>query len=347
MSDLARYEKTIEHYERQGDHKKAIKGLLALIKEYAKNGDFSKAESLREKITSIDPSALSEVILAQDIIDSARSKPVAESHQKVWAELYERLTDEESQALQNELQEITFKPGQNIFSQGQKNSNLYFIDSGQAKHIYNQENREIFITKVAAGNVANENSFFDAGLCTTSLVAIDQVKVHYLPAVTLLTWEGYLPALEPKLRDFCKRDEKIHEFLKKNSLDRRVQRRIHLPGRILLKVVDTEGNVVGKTIRGDIGDVSIGGVSFYVRTPTREQALMLLGHNLHLRFNMPPNMTEVAQIGKVLGVRHHAEAFETKERYSVHVKFREKLAEKAIIEAERFIKMVKITEQNR
>jgi CRP-like cAMP-binding protein len=347
MSDLARYEKTIDHYHRQGDSKRAIKGLLALIKLYAQKNDFAKTAELREKITTIDPSALSEAIVAQGIIDSARTGPVAESHRKVWAELYARLTDEESQTLQNELREASFEPGQTIFTQGQKNSNLYFIDAGQAKHLYTQDNREIFISKIAAGNIANESSFFDAALSTTSLVAINQVTVHFLPAVTLLSWEGYLPALEPKLRDFCNRDVKISELLKKNSLDRRVQRRIPLPGRILLKIVDAGGTVVGKTIRGEIADVSVGGVSFYVHTPTREQALMLLGHNLHLRFNMPPNMVEVEQIGKVLGVKQHSAPFETRERYSVHVRFSEILPEKSIVEAERFIKMIKINERNR
>lgn len=347
MNDLTRYEKTIEHYLRQGNNRKAVKGLLALIRICVENNDLAKAEKLRERITSADPSALSEVILAQEIIDSARAKPVAESHRRVWTELYARLTDEEAQALTNELQKTVFKPGETIFRQGQKNSNLYFIDAGHAKHVYSQDNREIFISKISAGNVANETSFFDAALSTTSLVATDQVTVHFLPAVTLLSWEGYLPALEPKLRDFCSRNVQIPELLQKNSLDRRIQRRIPLPGRILLKVVDADGEVVGKTIRGDIADVSVGGVSFYVRTPTREQALMLLGHNLHLRFNLPPDMVEIEQIGKVLGVRQHAEAFDTKERYSVHVKFSEKLPEQAIVEAERFVKMLEINRRNR
>ena len=347
MSDLVKYEKLIERFIREGNSKKAIKGLLALITKHVQNNDFSKAEALREKITSVDPMALSEVILAQEIIDSARSKPASKHHQEVWAELYDRLTAEEAEALQNEMEEVLFQPGQTIFAQGQKNSNLYFIDAGQAKHIFTQESREMFIKRVAAGNLANEDSFIDASLCTSTLVAVDQVKAHYLPAMTLLSWEGYLPALEPKLRDFCAREVKIHDLLKKSSQDRRGQRRIPLPGRILLKVVDAAGEVVGKTIRGDIGDVSVGGVSFYVQTANREQAQMLLGHNLHLRFNMPPIMTEIEQIGKVLGVKRHAGGFETKEKYSVHVKFSETLPERSIVEAERFIKMLKIAESHR
>lgn len=346
MTDLVRLEEFVEIHLKKGNRQKAIKGLLFLINEYASK-DLNRAEALREKIISADPTALAAAIRAQELIDSARSRPASRGHLDTWAELYARLTAEESDAFQNELRETLFKPGQTIFAQGQKNSNLYFIDAGQAKHLFNQDNREVFIKRVTAGNVANEDSFFDAGLCTSSLVAMDRVKAHFLPAVNLLSWEGYLPALESKLQDFCAREVKIHDLLKKSSQDRRIQRRVSLPGRILLKIVNAEGEVVGKTIRGDIGDVSVGGVSFYVQTANREQAQMLLGHDLHLRFNMPPVMTEIEQIGQVLGVKKHALAFEAKEKYSVHVKFREMLPEKSIVEAERFINMMKITERNR
>ncbi len=347
MSDLIKHEKLVAHYIRAGDKRKAIEGLLALITQYAQKHNFSKAEALREKIISVDPASLSEVILAQDIIDNARSKPVSKNHREVWAELYGKFTGEEAEAFHNELKGIKFEAGQTIFAQGQKKPNLYFIDGGQAKHIFTQDNREMFIKRVSAGNVANEDSFFGAGLCTSTLVAVEQVTLHYLPAITLLSWEGYLPTLEPKLRDFCAKAVKIQDLLKENSQDRRIQRRIPLPGRILLKIVNAAGEVVGKTIRGDIGDVSVGGVSFFVQTANREKAQMLLGHNLHLRFNMPPIMTEIAQIGRVLGVKHYAGGLEEKEKYSVHVEFSETLPEKSIIEAERFIKMLKIAESHR
>jgi CRP-like cAMP-binding protein len=297
-------------------------------------------------IVAYDPMALTEVIKAQEYIDSARSRPASKTHVEIWQELYESLTEEETEALESELQKVTFQPGQTIFGQGKKNANLYFIEAGHAKHIFHQGNREGFIKKIATGNIANEESFFDAGLCTSSLIAVEQVSAHFLPSMTLLTWEGHLPGLESKLRDFSARETKIPDLLKKSSQDRRVQRRVSLPGRILLKVVNVAGEVVGKTLRGDLGDVSVGGVSFFVKTSNREQAQMLLGHNLHLRFNLPPMMTEIELLGQVLGVKRQTQAFATKEDYSVHVRFLKLLPEKSISEAERFIKMLKVTKSN-
>ena len=65
---------------------------------------------------------------------------------------------------------------------------------------------------------------------------------------------------------------------------------------------------ITKTMQGKIGDVSLGGVSFFIHATDREQAQMLLGNKLFLRFNMPPNMAVFERIGLALGVRHHSGA---------------------------------------
>ena len=44
MSDLGKYEKLIERYIREGNNKKAIKGLLALITKHAQNIIYSEKE---------------------------------------------------------------------------------------------------------------------------------------------------------------------------------------------------------------------------------------------------------------------------------------------------------------
>ncbi len=345
MSDLKNHEELVERYVREGNNEEAINTLLFLITKYAQQRDFDAAEGLRERIISIDPMALSEAIQAQEIIDSTRMKPTDSGHMEVWADLYERLTVDEANSLYNDMEEVIFRPGQMIFEQGRKNSNLYFIDSGVAKYLYKEGKREMFIKKITAGSVAGMETFFDACHCTSSLVAIDQVKVRFLPSTALKNWEGSLPALEPKMRDFCDREEKVHELLNKNAQDRRKQRRVTLPGRILIKVVNKEGKPVGKTLRGDMGDVSAGGISFYVQASSREQAQMLLGHDLYLRFNMPPNMKEVERIAMVLAVRHHTATYEEKDHYSLHLKFDKNLAEKSIIEAAKFIRMMNATQQ--
>ena len=345
MGEMNNQELLVERYIQEGNNEEAIKSLLFLITKHAQQRDFEAAEAMREKIISIDPMALSEAIQAQEIIDSIKMKPTDSSHMEVWAELYERLVVDEANSLYNELEEVTYRPGQTIFEQGNKNTSLYFIDAGVAKYTFSEGKREMFIKKVGPGSIAGADTFFEAGLTTCSLVAIDRVKVRFLPVEALQRWEGGMPALEPKLRDYCNREEQVHELLQKNSMDRRKQRRVLLPGRILIKIVNAAGQPVGKTLRGDMGDVSVGGISFYVQANSRKQAQMLLGHDLALRFNMPPNMKEVERVGMVLGVRQHTDAYEQKkDKYSIHIKFNEVLAEKTIIDTARFIKMLDATQ---
>jgi len=344
-SNARKHEELVERYIREGNTVEAIQSLLFLITKNAQQHDFDTAEALREKIISIDPMALSEAVRAQEIIDTARLKPADKGHMDVWAEMYEKLTIDEANAMFNEMEEVVVRPGKVIFEQGTSNSNLYFVDSGQAKHLYTQGNREMFIKRVVAGNLAGEDTFFDASLCTSSLVAIDRVKAHFLSNKILEEWRTRFPALEPKLRDFCAREVKVHDLLKRNAMDRRTQRRVVLPGRLLIKLVNAAGEPVGKTLQGKMGDVSIGGIAFYIQASNREQAQMLLGHKLHLRFNMPPNMNEVERIGLALGVRHHVQAVDQREKYSVHMKFDKILPEKFISETERFLKMLNSTKQ--
>lgn len=339
MSEISKHEELVERYRREGNIKEAVTSLLFLITKYAQKHDFATAETLREKIISIDPMALSEAIRAQEIIDTARLKPHNRGHMEIWSALYDQLSVDEANALFNEIHEVVFRPGQKIFEQGVQSHNLYFINDGQAKHLYTQGDREMFIKRVVPGNIAGEDTFFDASLCTSTLVAIDRVKANFISREALHHWRNTVPNLEAKLKIFCAKEVKIKDLLKRNSMDRRTQRRVVFPGRILIKVVTAGGVPVGKTMQGKIGDVSIGGVSFFIKAADREHAQMLLGNKLHLRFNMPPNMVEFERIGLALGVKHHANAQSDLEQFSVHIKFDRKLSDKDINETERFLKL--------
>lgn len=339
MSEIDKHLEMVETYRREGNTKEAISSLLFLITKYAQKHEFATAESLREKIISLDPMALSEAIRAQEIIDTAHLKTSDRGLMEIWSDLYDQLTVDEANALFNETHEVTFRPGQKIFEQGVRSHNLYFINSGQAKHLFTQGDREMFIKRVGPGNVAGEDTFFDASQSTSTLVAIDRVKASFISNEALKNWLTIVPQLEVKLKTFCAKEEKINDLLKRNALDRRTQRRVVFPGRVLIKVVDYSGTPVGNTMQGKIGDVSIGGASFFIRAADREQAQMLLGNKLHLRFNMPPNMVEFERVGLALGVKHHDNAANSLEQYSVHIKFDLRLSDKDLSETERFLKL--------
>lgn len=338
MSDLRSHEALVERYVRDGNNSEAINSLLFLITKHAQQRDFETADALRERIISIDPMALSDAIQAQEIIDSTRMKPVDSGHLEVWSGLYERLIDHESRGLYNAMEEASFRPGQVVYSEGAMNSNLYFIDSGQAKHIYTRHGREIFIKKIMAGNVAGEESFFNASCCTTTLVATNQVKVHFLSYDRLKDeTKEVCDVLAGKLQDFCARGEKIQDMLKGNAQDRRKFMRVPFKGSVLIKHPEIQA---AKSLKGEMIDVSSGGISFSIEANSKEQAQMLLGRTLSLRFNLPPQMQEVERVGLVLAVRNCATSVHDSEQYSVHLEFDDNLPEKHIRQTNNYARMI-------
>jgi hypothetical protein len=164
--------------------------------------------------------------------------------------------------------------------------------------------------------------------------------MQYLDRDTVVRWRQTAPNLEAKIEAFCRLEEKVHDLLKRNSMDRRSQRRVGLPGRVLIKLVNESGVPIGKTLRGNMGDVSVGGVSFHIGVKDRTHAQLLLGRRLHVKFSMPPTMSYVERVGMALGVRFHGPGDGDKDDYSVHIKFEKMLADRELIDAERFQKVM-------
>ncbi|MBU0482583.1 MAG: cyclic nucleotide-binding domain-containing protein [Proteobacteria bacterium] len=337
MNDLQKYEESFTDHPRNQENLEEINSLLFKITKYAQQGDIERAESLRDKISVIDPLALSEVIQAQDIIESARSKPSGSGHQGLWKELYGQLTDAESLILYNLLKKSSYKPGQTIYEEGDMDRNLYFLESGQAKHVYTRNGKETFIRKIRGGDIAGEDNVLNASFCTTSLIAMTPAVLHLLN-LDRLQEEAPDGTLLKKIREFCVSKDKLHDLLKSNSQDRRRHLRIALEGSILIRHPELQG---AKSLRGKLRDVSAGGVSFHIQAGNREMLQMLLGKDLDLKFYLPPHMQEIKRTGRVLSIRDCDPDFAGKGTYSIHMKFAEPLAEHIIVEAARYLRMVK------
>lgn len=277
-----------------------------------------------------------------DLSDFSEEKPtVKKKHRVFWAELYDRLTDYEANSLDSVMDRASFRPGQIIYKQGGINRNLYLFELGQAKHIYTQHGRETFIKKIKPGNIAGEDNFFHDSCCTTTLIAIDKVIVRFTSADRLKEAIDAYDGLEEKIKAFCAREVKICDLLKRNAQDRRQHQRVPFQGPILIKPVDTSLAAPAKSLRGEIRDVSCGGMAVVVKLDDRQQAQALLGNNFKARFNLPPNMNAIERIGQVLGVSRQEENAADQERqnnYSINLKFIEPVPEESISEYARYVK---------
>ena len=325
MDDLPKQEELVDQYVEENNKEAAVKLLFDLIVNYAKKKNFAKAEALRERIYEVDSMALTEIIKSADIIEEEKSESIDQNHLNIWSRLYDTLSAEEANAVYYAMKEATYDPDQPVFEQNDQDSNLYFINQGNLKMVYSQKGNEIFIKTIEAGDIAGEDTFFsNAVFCTVSLITLSQVKLNFLEKAVLSKWKDEFPYLESRLNDYCTKAGTVHDLLKKKNLDRRTQRRVSISGKARIQVLKASGNPAGTAFKGNLSDISVGGLAFFFRITKKETARLLLGRKMNIRFIFPAGETqqEIDQDGIVVGVRnrHFGD-------HSIHIKFDNLLSE--------------------
>ena len=318
MTDLSKHEKLVDKYVAQARTEEAVKLLFKLIVRYAKEKNFQKAESLRDKLFEVDAMALTEIIKSAEIIEQEKSEAMDQNHMTIWSDLYETLTPDESNTLYFALKKKAYGPDEPLFSQGEKNTRLYFIEQGQLRLFYGHNSTEKLLRTLTPGTVAGEDTFFSITVCTSSLTTLSPVTLHYLDQELLHKWQVEHPGLASKLETYCSRQARAHrDLLKEKGIERRSHKRVGLKGSIKFHVLNAAGKPIGRAFKGDLSDISVGGLSFYIKTANRKNALMLLGRNLNVRFAIPMGQSgvETRQQGTIIAVINHLFS-----DYSIHMK---------------------------
>jgi CRP-like cAMP-binding protein len=198
------------------------------------------------------------------------------------------------------------------------NSNLYFVNHGQLKMVYRLNEKEFLLKTVGPGTILGMETFFSITVCTTSLISLTRAKIHRLQRDTLQQWHSTHPALEPKLKDYCHRLKKVHDLIRQKGLDRRSHKRINLNGKGVVQLLDGRGEPMGKAFKSELADVSIGGLSFFIKTSKPETARLLLGRKMQVNFILPDPAApqKILCNGTVVGV-----GYQMFSDYSVHLTF--------------------------
>ncbi|MDB9822837.1 Crp/Fnr family transcriptional regulator [Deltaproteobacteria bacterium] len=330
MDDLSQQEELIEQYINEGNQEEAAKALFDLIVVYAKKKDFSKAEALRDRLFEVAPMALNEITKSGDIIDEEKSSSIDEDHRETWSELYDALKTEEVNVLYFAMKENSYDKDKAVYSVGDRNNNLYFVDKGELKMVYTKEDEEILIKNLGPGDLTGEDTFFyTTAFKTVSLITCSQAKLHYIEKGILEKWQEKFPGIESKLYEYCRKSGRVHDLLEKKGLDRRIQKRLGISGRVTVQLLNASGGPSGKPFAGGLSDISVNGLSFSVKISKKETARKLLGLKLNMKFALPgaeaPQKTD--QNGTLVGIGYPVFA-----DYSIHVRldkpFDEKIIEK-------------------
>lgn len=329
MINIDESEKMVSQHIAKGDTNAAVKLLFKMIVQTAREKNFTKAENLRERMLEVDPMALDEIISSAEIIEEEKSQALDPIHMQIWAKLYDVLDTEEKNELYYSLKDSVLGINKTVFSQGQLNPNLYFINQGQLKMIYQDKAGDVLLYTLGPGQLAGQENFFSNTVCTTSLVSLSNVNLKYLEKDALLKWKKEFPALEQKLFDFCSVFPNATALLQSKKMDRRALKRVKISGKGLFKLLNRAGEPIGKTFKGALSDISVGGLSFEIRISKEESARLLLGRRLSIALNFTrtaPNI-KIDQSGIIVGI--YPFPFED---YSIHVKFDKRL-DKSVIDA--------------
>jgi len=328
MDDLSQKEKSIDQYLSEDNKEAAVKVLFDLIVAYAKQKEFPKAEALRDRLFEVDPMALNEITKSADIIDEEKDRAIDKDHRETWAKLYEILKTEEANVYYFAMKENTYNKDQAVFSVGDRNNNLYFIDSGELEMIFTKEDEKILIKKLGPGELAGEDTFFyTTAFRTVSLIANSQSKLRYLEKGVLEKWKEEFPGIEQKLYDYCRKSGMVPDLLEKKGLDRRIHKRIELSGRATLQFLNASGGPNGKPFIAGLSDIGLNGLSFSLRISKKETARKLLGLKLNMKFELPrtPAPQKIDQNGMLVGI-----GYPLLDDYSIHVRV-DKPFDKAIL----------------
>jgi CRP-like cAMP-binding protein len=326
---ISKQEELIDQRLRKGRVDDAADMLFDLIVRCADEHRFEKAEKLREKLFEFDPIALNKIVESAEIIERKKRQAMDKDHMDTWSELYNTLTVEEANALYYSMTHQSLGAETPILKNGEANARLYFINQGECKMIHDYGDKEVLLKILGAGDIVGDDTFFQISDCTTTVVALTPVELNFLERDRLLEWKDEFPRIESKLIDYCGKMETTQDLLEKINLDRRYHRRVSVSNRVVIQPLDASGEPQGRSFKGDLADISIGGVSVYIYRSNKEMARRLLGRRFSLELTSLSEASEfdIKQNGLVTGVSDRFFG-----DYSIHLKFDQTLDPK-ILEA--------------
>lgn len=306
----------VDQYVAEGKTAEAVALLFDMIVESARKKDFVAAEALRNRLFEVDSFALTQIIKSGEIIEEEKRGAISNNHLATWAALYNNLGQTETNALYHAMKEVKIESDQRVFRQGDRMPRLFFINSGHAKLTFLKGDREMLLRKVGPCDVVGSEMFFSNTLCTCSMTALSALHLHYLDQDVLKVWATSHPGLEDKLRDYCFKRKNAEEA--ESAANRRTHTRVKMPGSVMFQILDDKGVPSGPVFKGSLADLSLSGLSFYVKITIKDNARMLLGRSLGIQFTPEAGASgePVSQSGTVVAV--HSLPFE---EHSVHIRF--------------------------
>ncbi len=237
------------------------------IKRYARQGEFGKAEKLRERLIAVAPTAVAEIVQTAEIIEREKTASMDYERIKPWAGLFNTFTPGEAAEFYYALKEVNVKARQSIFRQGNCDNRLYFIASGKFKLSYfaPQEKKTVVFAEVGPRHICGVETFFTHMTHSTNLVAIEDSHILFLTKQEYQKLVSKHPAIQSKLITFCEKYQLKFEHLKKmDNPARRAHPRFQIALKGEIHRIDSKGSIQPSGLEMTVADISVGGLSFKI-----------------------------------------------------------------------------------
>lgn len=310
--------KLLQH-DRQAE---AISTILQLITTSSHNKEFQKAEKLRDWLIDIDSMALAEIIRAAEIIEDEKKASISKQHLSTWKELINAISAESFSALYHAFTVQKYADGECIVNQGDIQSTLFLVNSGKVQlHAVCQGKHEA-IKILEAGDIFGAETFFEVSVWTIAAKSLgaELFKLPYSPFNKLK--ENY-PALEAKLLEHCGQFQSPKMFFNRTRKTRRLHERKKSSNRVTLTLLDDAGKETGKSAKGDLHDISQGGLSLSFHSSQKKAAGALLGKKIRITIRCDIYSAAIIRTSTVRAIGGHDPIGN---RYSMHVEFEKPLA---------------------
>ena len=319
MQELKEKESRIENLLQEGNTEAAVQSLYELIISYAEQQDFPKAEALRNRLYQVDPMAIQEIAQSGEIIEQKKHQSLDPEHMELWSGLYSELSEEEANMFSYSLSTAHYASDTPLFGEGDTDRYLYFLEKGQLRLSFHSGNKERHVANMGPGEVLGAETFFvRTSKRTFSAIPLTPVQTSVLHPTFLDKWDQDTKNLQSLLKDFCYRNDRMPELLEKLELDRRERSRVQVKGTIAVQVLDNAGNPVSRSFKGEIQDISSGGLAFSNTFKKGTTAQALLGRRVALicKLSVQGVWKDLKKLGQVVGFQSH-----TFNEYSFNVRF--------------------------
>lgn len=301
--------------------------LFAQIVDSAKKGQFEQADALRAQLIEKVPTALSEIIKSDSVIEEAKTAALDKDHLAIWDDLYQDLSDEEVNCLFYSMKKVVVPPKKKILVHGGLNNKLFFIDKGHVTVYFPKDGKNVVIAQLGRGDMLGEYTFATISLCSASVISSSEVELRYIESEKAISWLDTQPALYDKVIRYCNEHGKIDQIVSNKKLQKRKHKRFDARGIAAATILTKEGKKTDSVFKGGLSNVSLTGCCIDIRCSTLKTAKALLARHLYLVFDNQNevNPHQLGVVGKVVRVSAHLHS-----DYSVHIRFVKEQEEDAI-----------------